>query len=130
MLILMTETTYIRKGDIFYVELGTERNGSVQNGGATGFRPCVIMANKVACEVSPVLLVVPITSSYGKHRKGMPTHLELGNTLPKKSVALFEQVLTVNRYQLRDKIANLSEDLLEEANKKIMISFGLVPQYA
>ena len=88
------------------------------------------MANKVACEVSPVLLVVPITSSFGKHRKGMPTHLELGNTLPKKSVALFEQVLTVNRYQLRDKIANLSEDLLEEANKKIMISFGLVPQYA
>ena len=38
----MTETTYIRKGDIFYVELGTERNGSVQNGGATGVRPCVI----------------------------------------------------------------------------------------
>ncbi|MBE7015177.1 MAG: type II toxin-antitoxin system PemK/MazF family toxin [Ruminococcaceae bacterium] len=130
MMILMTETTYIRKGDIFYVELGTERNGSVQNGGATGVRPCVVMANEIACEVSPVLLVVPITSSFGKHRKGMPTHLELGNTLPKKSVALFEQVLTVNRYQLRDKIANLSEDLLEEANKKIMISFGLVPQYA
>lgn len=131
MLILMTETkNYISKGDIYFVELGSERNGSVQNGGATGVRPCVIMANKVACEVSPVLLVVPITSSFGKHRKGMPTHLELGNTLPKKSVALFEQVLTVNRYQLRDKVARLSDDLLEEANKKIMISFGLVPQYA
>lgn len=60
----------------------------------------------------------------------MPTHLELGNILPKKSVALFEQVLTVNRYQLCDKIASLSEELLEEANKKIMISFGLVSQYA
>ena len=131
MLILMTETkNYIRKGDIYFVELGKERNGSVQNGGATGVRPCVVMANKVACNVSPVLLVVPITSSLGKHRKSMPTHLELGNTLPKKSVALFEQVLTVNRYQLRDKIAKLSDDLLEEANKKIMISFGLVPQYA
>ena len=131
MLILMTETkNYIRKGDIYFVELGKERNGSVQNGGATGVRPCVVMANKVACNVSPVLLVVPITSSLGKHRKSMPTHLELGNTLPKKSVALFEQVLTVNRYQLRDKIAKLSDDLLEEANQKIMISFGLVPQYA
>ena len=131
MLILMTETTtYIRKGDIFYVELGKERNGSVQNGGATGVRPCVVMANKVACNVSPVLLVVPITSSLGKHRKSMPTHLELGNILPKKSVALFEQILTVNRYQLRDKIAKLSDDLLEEANQKIMISFGLIPQYA
>ncbi|MBE7014893.1 MAG: type II toxin-antitoxin system PemK/MazF family toxin [Ruminococcaceae bacterium] len=131
MLILMTETTtYIRKGDIFYVELGKERNGSVQNGGATGVRPCVVMANKVACNVSPVLLVVPITSSFGKQHKSMPTHLELGNILPKKSVALFEQVLTVNRYQLRDKIAKLSDDLLEEANQKIMISFGLIPQYA
>jgi len=131
MMIVMTETTsYIKKGNIFYVELGTERNGSIQNGGATGVRPCIVMSNKIACDVSPVLLVVPITSSYGKHRKSMPTHLELGNILPKKSVALFEQVLTVNRYQLRDKISNLSEDLLEEANKKIMISFGLVPQYA
>ena len=127
----MTETSaYIRKGDIFYVDLGTERNGHVQSGGVTGFRPCIIMANKVACELSPVLLVVPITSSNIKHKKGMPTHLELNNILPKKSVALFEQVLTVNRYQLREKIANLSDDMLEEANKKIMISFGLVPQYA
>ena len=129
----MTESkTYIEKGSIYYVFLGTtnDKNDPVQNGGATGVRPCIVMSYKVACEVSPVLLVVPITSSFGKHRKGMPTHLELGNTLPKKSVALFEQVLTVNRYQLRDKVAKLSDDLLEEANKKIMISFGLVPQYA
>lgn len=128
----MTETTnnYIRKGDIFYVALGTEQNGHIQNGGTTGCRPCIIMANTIACKVSPVLLVVPITSSYCKRKKSMPTHLELGNTLPKKSVALFEQVLTVNRYQLREKITNLSEDMLEKANEKIMISFGLVPQYA
>ena len=133
MMIVMTESkTNIKKGSIHYVFLGTtnDKNDHVQNGGASGYRPCIIMSNKVACNVSPVLLVVPITSSYGKHRKSMPTHLELGNILPKKSVALFEQVLTVNRYQLCDKIASLSEELLEEANKKIMISFGLVSQYA
>lgn len=132
LIFMMTDTTYIEKGSIYYVYLGTARdkNDHVQTGGASGYRPCIVMSNKVACNVSPVLLVVPITSSFGKHRKGMPTHLELGNTLPKKSVALFEQVLTVNRYQLRDKVAKLSDDLLEEANKKIMISFGLVPQYA
>ena len=130
MLILMTDTNYIRKGDIFNVELGTEWNGHVQSGGASGFRPCVVMANKTACAVSPVLLVVPITSSCGKQRRGIPTHLELGDTLPRKSVALFEQVLTVNRCQLRNKITNLSEDLLEKANEKIMISFGIVPQKA
>ncbi len=128
-MMLMTDVkTYIEKGSIYYVSLGNTRdkNDHVQN----GCRPCVVMSNKIACEVSPVLLVVPITSSFRKHRKGIPTHLELGNILPRKSVALFEQVLTVNRYQFRDKIANLSEDLLEEANKKIMISFGLIPNYA
>ena len=129
----MTGTkTYIEKGSIYYVFLGTtnDKKDHVQNGGTSGYRPCIVMSNKVACSVSPVLLVVPITSSNGKQSKSMPTHLELDNILPKKSVALFEQVLTVNRYQLCGKIASLSEDLLEEANRKIMISFGLVPQYA
>ena len=108
--------TYIRKYDIFYVYLGSERNGSVQNGGSTGIRPCIVINNKVACAVSPVLLVVPITSSNGKHAKELPTHLDLGDTLKKHSVAMFEQILTVNRYQLKSKIASLSENLIEAAD--------------
>lgn len=122
--------TYIRKYDIFYVYLGSERNGSVQNGGSTGIRPCIVINNKVACAVSPVLLVVPITSSDVKHAKELPTHLDLGDTLKKHSVAMFEQILTVNRYQLRSKIANLSEDLIEAADEKLKISLGLIPEYA
>ena len=39
---MMTEKEYIRKGDIFYVELGTERNGHIQNGGSSGTRPCIV----------------------------------------------------------------------------------------
>ena len=122
--------TYIRKYDIFYVYLGSERNGNVQNGGSTGIRPCIVINNKVACAVSPVLLVVPITSSNAKHAKEFPTHLDLGDTLKKHSVAMFEQILTVNRYQLRSKIANLSDDLIEAADEKLKISLGLIPQYA
>ena len=128
---MMTETTnYIQKGSIFYVFLGKERNGHVQNGGLTGFRPCIVINNKVACAVSPVLLVVPITSSDCKHAKELPTHLDLGDTLKKHSVAMFEQILTVNRYQLRSKITNLSEDLIEAADEKLKISLGLIPNYA
>ena len=128
---MMTETAkYIRKYDIFYVMLGKYRNGHVQNGGSTGFRPCIIINNQVACAVSPVLLVVPITSSDVKHAKELPTHLDLGDTLKKHSVAMFEQILTVNRYQLRSKITNLSEDLIEAADEKLKISLGLIPQYA
>jgi len=128
---MMTEmNTYIRKYDIFYVYLGSERNGSVQNGGSTGIRPCIVINNKVACAVSPVLLVVPITSSNGKHAKELPTHLDLGDTLKKHSVAMFEQILTVNRYQLKSKIANLSENLIKAADEKLKISLGLIPEYA
>ena len=127
----MTETNaYIRKGNIFNVMLGTERNGSIQHGGVSGVRPCIVMSNKIACNVSPVLIVVPITSRHSKRVKSMPTHLEIDNILPKKSVALFEQILTVNRFQLIEKIANLTTDLLEEANEKVKISLGLIPQYA
>jgi len=121
---------YIRKYDIFYVDLGTERNGHVQNGGLTGFRPCIIINNRIACNVSPVLLVVPISSSNAKHIKDLPTHLDLGNTLKKHSVAMFEQILTVNRYQLKSKIANLSDKLIEDAEEKLKISLGLAPEYA
>ena len=124
------KTTYIRKGSIFYVELGSERNGHVQNGGSTGFSPCIIVSNRVACKVSPVLLVVPITSSANKTAKNMPTHMELKGVLEKDSVALFEQVLTVNRYQLHNKITNLPEKLMVQADEKLKIAFGLVPQFA
>ena len=123
-------TTYVRKGSIFYVELGSERNGHVQNGGSTGFRPCIVVSNRVACKVSPVLLVVPITSSANKTAKNMPTHMDLKGVLEKDSVALFEQVLTVNRYQLHNKITNLPEKLMVQADEKLKIAFGLVPQFA
>lgn len=127
---MMTENQYITKGSIYFVNLGRERNGSVQNGGKTGFRPCIVMNNKIACVFSPVLLVVPITSSYGRIKAKMPTHLVIEEGLSKKSVAMFEQVLTVNRSQLSDKICTLSDDLLEQANEKLKIAFGLCPEYA
>ena len=124
------ENTYTRKGDIYFVNLGKERNGHVQNGGSTGSRPCIIVNNRIACKVSPVLLVVPITSSANKTAKNMPTHMEINVILPKDSVALFEQVLTVNRYQLQNKIANLPEKLMTQADEKLKIAFGLVPNFA
>ena len=121
---------YIRKGDIFYVYLGNERNGHVQCGGLNGMRPCIVVNNKIACIHSPVLLVVPITSSEGKRQKSLPTHLDLQDLLPKKSVAMFEQVLTVNREQLSDKIGSVSDSMISRINQKLENAFGLCPQFA
>ena len=115
----------VKKGDIFYVYLGTLKNGHVQCGGLNGMRPCIIVNNKDACIHSPVLLVVPITSSEVKRQKHLPTHLELCDILPKKSVAMFEQVLTVNRDQLFDKIGNIPDEMISIVNQKLKISFGL-----
>ena len=127
----MTENNkYIRKGDIFYVYLGNERNNHVQSGGSNGMRPCIVVNNKIARIHSPVLLVVPITSSEGKRQKSLPTHLDLQDLLPKKSVAMFEQVLTVNREQLSDKIGSVSDSMISRINQKLEIAFGLCPQFS
>ena len=93
-------------------------------------RPCIIVNNNVACVYSPVLLVVPITSSERKMQKLLPTHLVLQDLLPKKSVAMFEQVLTVNREQLSDKIGSVSDSMISRINQKLEIAFGLCPQFA
>lgn len=130
-MVIMTENeAYIRKGDIYYVFLGKEQNGHIQSGGKTGFRPCIIVNNKIACAYSPVLLVVPITTSVARKHSKMPTHLFLEDPLPRKSVATFEQILTVNRGQLGHKIGTLSEEFMQKANEKLKIAFGLSQQFA
>ena len=97
----------VRKGDIFYVDLGTEKNGHIQNGGEDGFRPCIVMTNQIACKVSPVLIVVPITSSSDKLAKELPTHMRLGTLLGKPSVA------------------TLPKEMMEIAYEKHKISLGI-----
>ena len=72
------------------------------------------MTNQTACKVSPVLIVVPITSSSDKLAKELPTHMKLETLLEKPSIATFEQILTVNRYQLENKVARLPKDVLLE----------------
>lgn len=121
----MKDNTDIKKGDIFYVNLGKEKNGHIQNGGHGGVRPCIIVNNNVACLYSPVLLVVPISSSAARVMRKFPTHLVLEGTLKKKSVALFEQILTVNRSQLRGKIATLPDNLMQSADEMLKVAFGL-----
>ena len=75
-------------------------------------------------------MVVPITSSERKRQKSLPTHLDLQDLLPKKSVAMFEQVLTVNREQLSSKIGNVPDSMISRINQKLEIAFGLCPQFS
>ena len=125
----MTDTTYIRRGDIYYVDLGSERQrqGSIQY----GIRPCVVCGNNLQNRFSEVIMISPITSS--RKKKSIPTHLELKAeecNLKTDSTVLFEQIITIQKSQLREKISSLSDDIMKEVNDKLMISLGIAPAFA
>lgn len=125
----MTGTTYIKRGDIYFVNLGSEqqRQGSIQY----GIRPCVVCGNNLQNKYSDVIMISPITSS--RKKKPIPTHLELKAeecNLKVDSTVLFEQIITIQKSQLLEKVASLGDDIMEKVNEKIMISFGLVPAFA
>ena len=125
----MTSTTYIKRGDIFYVDLGSERHrqGSIQY----GIRPCVVCGNNLQNRFSEVIMISPITSSQKK--KSIPTHLELKAeecNLKTDSTVLFEQIITIQKSQLREKISSLSDDIMQKVNDKLMISLGIAPAFA
>ena len=106
----------IKLGDIFYAVL-TPTVGSEQG----GIRPVLIIQNNKGNRYSPTTIVVPITSSLSK--RNLPTHVPLSSTigLERKSIALIEQIRTLDKSRLLKKITRVSdEDLknIKEAIKK------------
>ena len=109
----------MKRMEIYWVDL--EGKGSIQG----GLRPCLIVCNNAACTYSPTLMVVPITTA---KKKKIPTHMKI--KLKSPSIALFEQILTVNKEQVKERITELPENRYKEAEEKIKISLGLTPTYA
>ena len=110
----------IKRGEIYLVDLG-ETKGSVQG----GIRPAIILQNDVGNHFSPTTLICPLTS---KKKKEMPTHVTLPTTtgLQKESVALCEQIRVIDKTQLTKRICDVAdENIVDEINRGIMVSFGL-----
>lgn len=110
----------IRRGDIFYADLSPVI-GSEQD----GIRPIVVIQNDVGNRFSPTIIGIAITS---KEKAKMPTHLEIDGTkygLEKDSVILAEQIRTLDKSRLKEKVGKLDKDTLEKLKKAIEISFGL-----
>lgn len=126
----MTDTTtYIKRGDIFFADLGdySAQKGSIQ----CGVRPCIICGNNFQNRFSEVILISPITSSTKK--KNIPTHLKISASecnLSSDSTILFEQIQTIQKSQLRGKVGSVSDNMLEKVNNKLMISLGIDPAFA
>ncbi len=112
----------VKRGDIFYADLSPVI-GSEQG----GIRPVLIVQNDIGNKYSPTVIASAITSQINKAK--MPTHIEISAEeygLNKDSVILLEQIRTIDKKRLKEKIGCLDEELMQKVNAAISISFGLV----
>jgi len=89
-------------------------------------RPVLIVQNDTGNRHSPTVIAAAITSQTGKAR--LPTHIELtGNTfgLTKDSVVLLEQIRTIDKRRLRERMGRVDEELMNKVDSAIAVSFGL-----
>ncbi len=112
----------IRRGDIYYADLSPVV-GSEQG----GVRPVLVVQNDIGNKYSPTIIISAITSQIDKAK--LPTHVEISAAdygLPKDSVILLEQIRTVDKRRLKEKIGFLSADIMKKVDEAIQISFGLM----
>lgn len=110
----------IKRGEIYYADLSPVV-GSEQG----GIRPILVLQNDIGNKFSPTIIVAAITSQI--HKARIPTHIELPSTtyfLPKDSVVLLEQIRTIDKTRLKQKISKIDEIKMKEVNKAILISLG------
>lgn len=111
----------VRRGDIFYADLSPVV-GSEQG----GLRPVLIVQNDVGNKYSPTVIAAAITSKMSKTH--LPTHIDIYADkvgLARDSVILLEQIRTIDKRRLREKMGHLDETVMRDVNNAIYISFGL-----
>lgn len=114
-------TTVVKRGDIFYADLSPVV-GSEQG----GIRPVIIIQNDVGNKYSPTVIVAAITSQINKAK--LPTHVEISSEeygLNKDSVVLLEQIRTLDKKRLKEKIGHMTESDMKKVDEALSISVGL-----
>ena len=108
----------IHRGDIYYADLrpvvGSEQGG---------VRPVLIIQNDIGNKHSPTVICAAITSQMNKAK--LPTHVELDYALVKDSVVLLEQLRTIDKKRLRDKVCHLDREILRKVERALLISLDL-----
>ena len=116
-------TSGVRRGDIYYADLSPVV-GSEQG----GMRPVLIVQNDTGNRHSPTVIAAAITSQLNKAR--LPTHIELAARnygLPRDSVVLLEQIRTIDKQRLRERMGKLDDTLMHRVDDALAVSFGLRP---
>lgn len=111
----------IRRGDIYYADLrpvvGSEQGG---------IRPVLVIQNDIGNRHSPTIICAAITSKMNKAK--LPTHVELNAkqySLVKDSVVLLEQLRTIDKIRLKDKVCHLDTEIIRKVDKALEISLEL-----
>lgn len=111
----------IKRGDIYYADLSPVI-GSEQG----GIRPVLIVQNDVGNKYSPTVIAAAITSQ--KYKNSLPTHIRVnadGCGLAKDSIVLLEQVRTLDKKRLKERMGNLDDIDMDRIDKALSVSFGL-----
>lgn len=114
-------TAIVKRGDIFYADLSPVV-GSEQG----GVRPVIIIQNDVGNKYSPTVIVAAITSQINKAK--LPTHVEISSEeygLNKDSVVLLEQIRTLDKRRLKERIGHMTDEDMDKVNQSILISLAL-----
>ena len=112
----------VKRGDVYYADLSPVV-GSEQG----GIRPVLVIQNDVGNRYSPTVIVAAITSQIQKAK--LPTHVEVEAAkygLEKDSVILLEQIRTIDKQRLNEKVAYIGEEKMIRINEALQISLGLI----
>lgn len=117
----MNSNAIIKRGEVYYADLSPVV-GSEQG----GVRPVLVIQNNIGNKYSPTIIIAAITSQMNKAK--LPTHIEIkaGNYgLVKDSVLLLEQIRTIDRKRMKDKIGRCDANFMKKVNAALAISIGL-----
>jgi mRNA interferase MazF len=112
----------VKRGDVFYADLSPVV-GSEQG----GVRPVLIIQNDIGNRFSPTVIVAAITAQIQKAK--LPTHVEIEaktHGMERDSVILLEQIRTIDKQRLTDKITHLDDDTMRKVDEALQISVGLI----
>ena len=111
----------IKKGDLYFADLSPVV-GSEQG----GIRPVLVVQNDVGNKYSPTIIVAAVTSQMNKAK--LPTHVEIDSMrydIVKDSVILLEQLRTIDKKRLKDKVCHLDNEIISQVNKALYISLEM-----
>lgn len=112
----------MKRGDVYFADLSPVV-GSEQG----GVRPVLIIQNDIGNRFSPTVIVAAITAQIEKAK--LPTHVEIdaeSHGFDRDSVILLEQIRTIDKQRLTDKITHLDQSMMERVNEALLISLGLI----